>query len=50
LDNVLYHEKILTIVWDKNGDKYNRGKGFYILLDGKEIARKAELGKIEVQI
>ncbi|MDR0812187.1 MAG: six-hairpin glycosidase, partial [Paludibacter sp.] len=47
LDNVLYHGKILTIVWDKTGERYNRGKGFYVLVDGKEIARRADLGKIE---
>jgi len=35
LDNVLYHGKILTIVWDKTGEKYNRGKGFMVYVDNK---------------
>jgi hypothetical protein len=37
LDNVVYHGKLLSILYDKSGTKYNRGKGFYIYADGKEI-------------
>ena len=29
LDNVLYHGHNLTILWDKNGDRYHCGKGLY---------------------
>jgi hypothetical protein len=36
LDNVLYHGNIITIYWDKDGTKYNRKKGFHILVNGKE--------------
>ncbi|MFV0378154.1 MAG: MGH1-like glycoside hydrolase domain-containing protein [Mangrovibacterium sp.] len=46
LDKVLYHGKLLTIVWDKTGEKYGRGKGLYVLVDGKELARRADLGKL----
>ena len=31
LDNIPYKGKTVTIVWDKTGDKYKRGKGFHIL-------------------
>jgi hypothetical protein len=37
LDNILYHGKKLTILWDKNGKKYGRGRGFRIFSNGKEI-------------
>ncbi|MDR0712028.1 MAG: sodium/solute symporter [Prevotellaceae bacterium] len=46
LDNVLYHGKILTIIWDKTGEKYNRGKGFRVLVDGKVAASSEKLEKI----
>ncbi|MDR3365605.1 MAG: sodium/solute symporter [Prevotellaceae bacterium] len=46
LDNVLYHGKILTIVWDKTGTKYNRGKGLRVLVDGKEVAASEKLAKV----
>ena len=31
MDNLLYHNKIITVVYDKTGKKYNMGKGFKIL-------------------
>jgi len=46
LDNVLYHGCILTILWDKTGDKYGKGKGLRVLADGREIARSEALGRI----
>lgn len=38
LDNVPYHGRILTILYDKNGKHYGKGKGFRLFADGKEIA------------
>ncbi len=44
LDNVLYHGKIIAIVWDQTGDKY--GKGLRVYADGKEIAHLDTLGRL----
>ena len=46
LDRVSYHGKIVTILWDKTGTKYNRGKGFKIFVNGKMIASSETLKKI----
>lgn len=46
LDNVLYHNKILSIVWDKTGLKYNKGKGLSLFIDGKLVANSSTLGKL----
>jgi hypothetical protein len=46
LDNVKYHGHSLTIIWDKDGTRYNRGKGLIVLADGKEIARGDKLSKL----
>jgi len=46
LDNVLYHGRIITIVWDKTGRKYGKGPGFHVYADGKEIARLDRLGRV----
>jgi hypothetical protein len=43
LDQVLYHGKMLTILWDKNGKKYGKGTGFIIYANGKEIYKGKEL-------
>ena len=50
LDKVPYHGKTLTILWDRTGKKYNRGPGFHILADGKEIARSDELSRLTGQL
>ncbi|WBL23399.1 MGH1-like glycoside hydrolase domain-containing protein [Zunongwangia sp. HRR-M8] len=46
LDNVLYHGDILTILWDKTGEHYNKGKGFKIFRNGNEIASAKSLKRI----
>jgi hypothetical protein len=46
LDGVNYHGHTLTIFWDKDGTKYNRGQGLVVLADGKEIARANHLKKM----
>jgi len=49
LDNVSYHGKILTILWDKDGSKYKRGKGLMVFVNGKKIASAPALQRIEVR-
>ena len=46
LDDVLYHGKVLTIIWDKTGAKYGRGAGLQVLVNGKQIAHSPKLGKL----
>jgi hypothetical protein len=46
LDNVRYHGKDITIIWDKTGKRYNKGKGLQVLAGGKVIARSDTLKRI----
>lgn len=46
LDNIPYHGRNITIVWDKTGDRYKRLKGFYILVDGKLVAKSDRLQRL----
>lgn len=46
LDNVLYHGRILTIVWDQTGDRYGKGPGLQVFADGKRIAGAKSLRRI----
>ena len=50
LDKVSYHGKMLTILWDKDGTKYGKGKGFRVFADGKEIAKSNRLKKIKTRL
>jgi hypothetical protein len=46
LDNVLYHGHNLTIIWDKNGDRYKQGKGLRVLVDGREVGSAERLTRL----
>ncbi|MBO5351006.1 MAG: six-hairpin glycosidase [Alistipes sp.] len=46
LDNVRYHNHIITIIWDRHGDKYHHGKGLTVLVDGKQVGNRATLGRL----
>jgi hypothetical protein len=46
LDNVLYHGRILTILWDRTGEKYRKGSGLRVFADGVEIARSDGLTRV----
>ncbi len=46
LDNVLYHGKIITIVWDKTGLKYKKGKGLSVWVNGRKVASSTILEKL----
>jgi len=50
LDDVSYRGRRLSIVWDKDGSRYGRGKGLRVLADGKEIAALNTLGKISARL
>lgn len=46
LDQVSYHGRTLTILWDKTGAKYGRGRGLQVIADGTRIAQAAALGRV----
>ncbi|MFO7853484.1 MAG: MGH1-like glycoside hydrolase domain-containing protein [Bacteroidota bacterium] len=37
LDRIPYHGGELTILWDKTGDRYNKGKGYKVYFNGKIV-------------
>jgi len=43
---VRYHGRNLTIIWDRTGKRYNKGKGLRLLANGKEIAKSEKLERI----
>lgn len=50
LDNILYHGKIVTIIWDKDGSKYKKGKGLQVFANGKKVASSDKLSRITGQL
>lgn len=50
LDNVHYHGYILTILYDKTGKHYGKGKGLRIFADGRKIAASEHLERLTGQL
>jgi hypothetical protein len=46
LDNVAYHGHLLTILYDKTGGRYGKGKGLRVLADGKEVVKSGKLTRL----
>ena len=50
VDGLPYHGHMLTILYDKTGKQYGRGKGFALLVDGKKAASRKDLGALEYRL
>ena len=50
LDNVAYHGRTLTILWDKTGERYHKGAGLRVLADGVEIGAASALNRLVAQL
>lgn len=47
LDQVAYHGRTLTILWDRTGTRYQRGAGLQVLVDGRSISMTNRLTRLE---
>lgn len=50
LDNLKYHNKIISIIWDKNGKKYKKGRGFLIFVDGKLRYKSKKIEDVAIDL
>lgn len=50
LDRVSYHGKELTILYDKTGNRYKKGKGFFVFVDGVQKAYSKSIQKLEITL
>jgi hypothetical protein len=50
LDRIPYHGHSLTILWDKTGQRYRKGKGLRVFADGQEIASSPKIGRLAAHL
>jgi hypothetical protein len=50
LEDINYHGHNLTVLWDRTGQKYNRGQGFQLISDGKTIASDREIDVLRAYV
>ncbi|MCR4853926.1 MAG: six-hairpin glycosidase, partial [Prevotella sp.] len=49
LDGVNYRGHSLTIVWDRDGQRYHQGSGLSIFIDGRLAANRKDLGMLRAE-
>jgi hypothetical protein len=49
-DGVSYHSANLTIFWDADGTRYNKGAGLHVWVNGEQRAREVALTPVKVYI
>lgn len=50
LDNVHYHGKVITVLYDKTGRRYKKGKGFMVFVDGEKRFSSPGVKKVEIAL
>ncbi len=50
IDGLPYHGHLLTILYDQTGAEYHRGRGLMLFLDGKRLASRPNLGRLEATL
>ena len=48
LDGVSYRGHVLTIIWDKDGQRYHQGTGLTVMVDGKVVANRKDIGILRI--
>ncbi|WP_404477735.1 MGH1-like glycoside hydrolase domain-containing protein [Novosphingobium sp. BL-52-GroH] len=50
IERVPYHGHQVSVTWDATGTRYRRGRGLAIEVDGREVAHRTDLGRLEVPV
>ena len=50
LDDVVYHGRRISIVWDRLGTRYRHGQGLMVFADGEKLASSTKLERLTVKL
>jgi hypothetical protein len=50
VDALPYHGHLLTILYDRSGSRYGRGRGLTLMVDGKRVASRPNLGPLQYNL
>ena len=50
LDQIPYHGRSVTVLWDRTGEHYRKGKGLRILVEGKELASSPTCSRLRAKL
>jgi len=50
LDKVSYHGRIITVLYDRTGKKYGKGRGLQIFVDGKLKVSSDKIERLQLNL
>lgn len=50
LENVPYHGRNVTVLWDRTGDRYGQGAGLHVYVDGNRVATQPDLSEVSINV
>jgi len=50
LDQIPYHGRSLTVIWDRTGEHYRKGKGLRILVNGSELTSSPTCSRLRTRL
>ncbi|MDX1637925.1 MAG: discoidin domain-containing protein [Balneolaceae bacterium] len=50
LEDVAYHGRTISVIWDREGTRYHRGRGLMLFVDGEKVASSPKLNRMTVKI
>lgn len=48
IEDVPYHGHLVSVLWDKSGERYDMGSGLHVLVDGKRLQTVESIRPIEI--
>ena len=49
-DGILYHGRYITVIWDRTGGRYGKGRGYKIWIDGEEVFSAENICRFECDL
>jgi hypothetical protein len=49
LDGIVYKDKTISVLWDKDGTRYEKGKGFFLYINGKQICKFESINNVNIR-
>jgi hypothetical protein len=50
VQDVPYHGRLVSVIYDEDGSRYHRGAGLRVYVDGELAAERADLGRLDVPV
>ncbi len=50
IEDISYHGRNLSVIWDRTGSRYGKGAGLRVIVDGNQVASQPGLGRLTANV